>query len=293
MNKGTYGFPLPPNAPTRVAPPEWRNYKLITATTSTEVVPQNVYQMLVMVWGGGGGGGAGNNGNGSSGQGGGAGGFAAGIIDVVPGQRLPKITIGSGGLGAPSTASYGAPGGTTSFGNLLTATGGAGGAYDAGAGGAGGTGAVSSSLRCAVAYKGGAGGAGWGPGQGGALLGGGGAPGWLGGPGVAGFGGSATSAGVGASLALVTSSTFGPLSILDLVNGRLNPVWTGSVPIGLGGTNSATETALAYFAGMGGNTSMTNTLKNHFGGGGGGAGYNNGGGTGGDGVVILAWTEGY
>ena len=54
QNKGTYGFPLPPNAQTRVAPPEWKSYKLITATTSTEVVPQNVYQMLVCVWGGGG-----------------------------------------------------------------------------------------------------------------------------------------------------------------------------------------------------------------------------------------------
>ena len=51
-NKGTYGSPLPPNAQTRVAPPEWKNYKLITTTTSSEVVPQNVYQILAMVFGG-------------------------------------------------------------------------------------------------------------------------------------------------------------------------------------------------------------------------------------------------
>ena len=28
MNKGTYGYPLPPNVPTRIAPPEWKNAKL-------------------------------------------------------------------------------------------------------------------------------------------------------------------------------------------------------------------------------------------------------------------------
>ena len=58
MNKGLYGFGLPPNMATRVAPPEWRNAKLITATTSSEVVPLNVYQIGVAVFGGGGSGGA-------------------------------------------------------------------------------------------------------------------------------------------------------------------------------------------------------------------------------------------
>ena len=57
QNKGTYGTPLPPNQATRVAPPKWTNLKVITATTSTETVPANVYQLLVMVWGGGGSGG--------------------------------------------------------------------------------------------------------------------------------------------------------------------------------------------------------------------------------------------
>ena len=52
MNKGNYGYSLPPNVPMRVAPPEWKSYKLITATTSAEVVPQNVYQMAVAVFGG-------------------------------------------------------------------------------------------------------------------------------------------------------------------------------------------------------------------------------------------------
>ena len=89
MNKGNYGISLPPNISTRIAPPEWRRAKLITATTSTETVPQNVYQIAVAVAGGGG------NGAGSSGAGGGGGGFAFGVIDVVPGQLLPTITIGA------------------------------------------------------------------------------------------------------------------------------------------------------------------------------------------------------
>ena len=68
MNKGNYGYSLPPNALTRVAPPEWKSYKLITATTSAEVVPQNVFQMGVAVWGGGANGVAGISGGGGGGR---------------------------------------------------------------------------------------------------------------------------------------------------------------------------------------------------------------------------------
>jgi hypothetical protein len=60
MNQGLYGFGLPPNQATRVAPPKWTNYKLITTTTSAETVPLNVYQIGVAVFGAGGGGAAGN-----------------------------------------------------------------------------------------------------------------------------------------------------------------------------------------------------------------------------------------
>ena len=55
MNQGMYGYGLPPNYATRVAPPEWKNAKLIVTTISTETVPLNVYQMGVAVFGGGGG----------------------------------------------------------------------------------------------------------------------------------------------------------------------------------------------------------------------------------------------
>ena len=123
MNKGMYGYSLPPNVATRAAPPEWKNYKLITSTTSTETVPLNVYQILACVWGGGGNGTAA-----ATPAGGGGGGFAMGILDVVAGQLLPTITVG-------------ALGGTSSVGSLLSATGGANAVTSTG--GAGGAGSAS------------------------------------------------------------------------------------------------------------------------------------------------------
>lgn len=107
QNKGTYGFPLPPNAQTRVAPPEWKNANLITATTSTEVVPQNVYQIGVAVFGGGGGGAGDDGSSGANARGGGGGGFAFGIVDVVPGQLLPTITIGAAGTAGSNSVGGG------------------------------------------------------------------------------------------------------------------------------------------------------------------------------------------
>ena len=113
MNQGMYGYGLPPNQATRVAPPKWTNFNAIRATSSTEVVPQNVYQIGVAVFGAGGSGGVDR----STGQatGGGGGGFAFGILDVIPGQILPTITIGTGGAGVTSSDA-GNAGGTSSFG---------------------------------------------------------------------------------------------------------------------------------------------------------------------------------
>ena len=55
MNKGTYGFNLPPNYATRVAPPTWTNYRAYTTPgTYSFTVPQNVYQIGAMVFGPGG-----------------------------------------------------------------------------------------------------------------------------------------------------------------------------------------------------------------------------------------------
>ena len=98
MNKGTYGYPLPPNAPTRVAPPAFMNNKAFMApgAYTGEVVPQNVYQIAALVIGGGGGGGAATSSayETSLATGGGAGAYALVMLDVVPGQTLPTITVG-------------------------------------------------------------------------------------------------------------------------------------------------------------------------------------------------------
>ena len=125
MNRGTYGYPLPPNYATRVTP-RWTRFQLITTTTSSFVVPANIFQMGVAVFGGGGAGGSANRG------GGGGGGFAYGVVDVMPGQLLPTITVG-------------AAGGTSSFGAILTATGGS--TTATGTGGAGGTGTAAATVR--------------------------------------------------------------------------------------------------------------------------------------------------
>jgi hypothetical protein len=37
MNQGMYGYGLPPNIATRVAPPKWMNSKIISTTTSTGI----------------------------------------------------------------------------------------------------------------------------------------------------------------------------------------------------------------------------------------------------------------
>jgi hypothetical protein len=84
-------------------------------------VPEGVYFIRVRLWGGGaGGGGVGPNG---AGGGGGGGGYAEGIVAVVPGQTY-TITIGQGGGGGAAGGGNGGNGGTTSFGALLSATGG-------------------------------------------------------------------------------------------------------------------------------------------------------------------------
>ena len=58
MNQGMYGYGLPPNYATGVAPSKWTNGVIFpTAGTYSFVVPQNVFQIAVAVWGAGGSGG--------------------------------------------------------------------------------------------------------------------------------------------------------------------------------------------------------------------------------------------
>ncbi|WP_431282731.1 hypothetical protein ACQW02_25540 [Humitalea sp. 24SJ18S-53] len=103
------------------------------------VVPAGVRRVKGRGWGGGGGG-AGNINTSSGTSGGGGGGYFEGIVDVVPGQVVP-ISIGAAGIGGANTVgANGTPGGITSFGSFMSATGGQGGRYDNASGGIGGVG---------------------------------------------------------------------------------------------------------------------------------------------------------
>jgi hypothetical protein len=146
--------------------------------SGTFVVPTNVTKIIVELWGAGGGGGDGailnNYYYSAGGGGGGAGGYAWNVFSVNPGASY-TVTIGVSSAGQDGTS--------TSFGGLLSATGGSAGAngtgYLGGAGGAGGIG--SGSLYNVTGGPGGAGvlgGAGGGGGTGGAV--------WRGGTGAVG-----------------------------------------------------------------------------------------------------------
>lgn len=273
MNKGTYGYPLPPNAPTRVAPPEWRSYKLITATTSSEVVPQNVYQMLVMVWG------AGASGNGAGGAGGG---FAMAIIDVVPGQLLSTITVGV-------TA-----GASSSYGSLISATGGSGPSSP-------GSGSVVPGLRGAYTASGGQGGS--------SLNGSGGASGSPYGPGGDGNNNTPSGGGAwGASTGFTgmpngaipfMASASSAFTLLDIANRAALPLpyapsTTVVTPPGCGGYGLSGTDGIGKHATLGGGGGSSSTATGGNGGFlGGGAAAGLTGGTFGRGGVMLCWTEGY
>jgi len=97
-----------------------------TPGTYTFTVPPGVTTVYVTMCGGGGGGGGGSI-NYSGGHGGGAGTYFKKPVTVTPGATY-TITVGAGGAGGVySSERLGRAGGTSSFGNLLSATGGGGG----------------------------------------------------------------------------------------------------------------------------------------------------------------------
>jgi len=157
------------------------------------VVPAGISNVRVRIWGGGGGGGAGFGGGGSGGAGGG---YSEGFYSVGSGQSF-AVTVGQGGAGA------GTAGSNSSFGDLVTAFGGAAGANGSdggvGAGGAPGGNALGSGYSV-VGGSGGAafgGSGGWLSGAGGSAFNGGGALG-VAGPGPLNGGDGATPGGGGA-----------------------------------------------------------------------------------------------
>lgn len=91
----------------------------------TFTVPAGVNKIMVEVWGGGGGGGLASTSVSNPALGGGGGGYAKEIFTVSAGTPY-TVTVGAGGVSGTSIANAGS-GGTSSFGSLITATGGTGG----------------------------------------------------------------------------------------------------------------------------------------------------------------------
>lgn len=100
--------------------------KQVVFTSNTSwTCPAGVTAVEIQIWGGGGGGGCAYTSGCCTGYGGngGAGGYIHGTLPVTPTTSY-TITIGAGGAG--SNSSSGSSGGTTSFGSLISCTGGAG-----------------------------------------------------------------------------------------------------------------------------------------------------------------------
>jgi len=169
----------------------------VFGSSGTFIVPAGVTKIEVELWGGGGGGGSGYSYDMGGGQhiyytggGGGAGGYGWNVFNVIPGNSYTVTT--------PADADGGVHGGTTSFGSLLSATGGSPGANaTSSSDGWGGTGGISTGG--AVNFTSGDGRAGWVGGQGGGAWRGG-SGGYSGsGPGGGGDGGRQGNPGEGAS----------------------------------------------------------------------------------------------
>lgn len=126
-------------------------------------VPLGVEKIYVAVFGAGGTGAGINSSTAYGATGGGGGGFAGGYVKVMAGEQYP-VTVGAGGsMPFVAASTNGVAGGTSSFGTLLTATGGSGGVFSSIAsrpvnGGVGGTGFISDGVYSAVTSNGGRGG---------------------------------------------------------------------------------------------------------------------------------------
>lgn len=95
----------------------------IFESSGSFTVPAGVTKVRVRVVGGGGGSAGGNASAG--GAGGSGGGYSEGVFDVSAGE-VYAVTVGSGGAGGVNNGGVGKTGGASSFGNLISATGGGG-----------------------------------------------------------------------------------------------------------------------------------------------------------------------
>lgn len=273
----------------------WRIFR----ESGTFVIPIGVTSVRVRVVGAGGG--AGIAASGIARTGGGGGGYAHGIFNVTAGDSY-TVTVGTGGAGGASPTA----GGTSSFGLLISATGGDSGSATVSAIGGQGTGGDfqskgGSSLFVSGAKKGG-GGAGSQLGDGGNGDGGGG--------GCGGNGGI-----IGGGSAFANGTNFGAQDItgvfVGLGDGAVNPInatirfpfdsftggggsdtssgnaGTGGIGAGGGGKGGSGSGGNGGIGGGGGSTNSSS-------GGNGGIGGGSGAGTssnpkGGDGLVVIEW----
>lgn len=266
---------------TKVAPPgylgDFGNRLFSTFQSSGNfTVPTGVTSIRVRVFGGGGGGK-------STGGGGGGGGHAYGTFTVTP-ATVYAVTIGAAGTGGASPTA----GGTSSFGVLLSATGG--GAGGTGTGGAGGTGTGGDfqATGGAAGNVNGSGGAGAGSqfGTGGATVGAGSGGGGLNG-GVGSNGNAGSAFGSATSTTSPGPDVIGASSTNALPNGSINAI---SAPIrfyfdgatgGAGSSSSGTGGIGGPGAGGGGGSNAGAGGVGGIGGGGGGNSQAGAGGKGG------------
>jgi hypothetical protein len=94
------------------------------ASSGSWTCPAGIAKAFVTVAGGGGGGGGAGGGGANTGA---AGGVGIGLVTVTPGTTY-TITVGAGGAGTNANAN-GTSGGSSSFGSVITATGGQGGSF--------------------------------------------------------------------------------------------------------------------------------------------------------------------
>lgn len=121
---------LASNASSVIAPRSFAvNTQLITATGTYTPTTGTLYAIVEEAGGGGGGGGVAATGASQfAGAGGGSGAeYAFGVFSAATIGASQSVTIGTGGAGGTAGANTGTNGGTTSFGALMTATGGFGG----------------------------------------------------------------------------------------------------------------------------------------------------------------------
>lgn len=267
----------------------WSTKTVVKSAIFTEsgswTVPANVTSATVLVMGGGGGSGgkvsyesSGSWSHDAKGGGGGAGRIKKQAVTLTPGQSI-TVTIGTGGIGGDNDSGTGTlaggdgrNGGTTSFGTLLSAT-----------GGEGGKGATASSYYDPAGGNGGAGSAGGGGGFGHYSGGNGGNGDYCGGGGAgSGFGSGNANGGNGGIYGGGGGTISGTVGAGGQYGGS-----GGSAPSTMPGNGTDTTAMNLDFTGEGkaGTNGVADGAYN-YGGGAGGGGYGGNGGNGGEGTHI-------